>query len=188
MERRRSLNQYRAVDLALWSLMFLVFESLIYTASTRWFPGQPYTVSLVPAITGIILIRWGAWAALPALGGGLLICLLSKAAPAQYFIYMAGNLCSLLLLPFLSGVRKKGVFASGTQVLGYAAALLAVMQAGRALAALAMGASLPVALGCFTTEAITDLFTLVLLWIVQRLDGILEDQSHYLRRVQQEQA
>ena len=101
MERRRSLNQYRAVDLALWSLMFLVFESLIYTASTRWFPGQPYTVSLVPAITGIILIRWGAWAAVPALGGGLLMSLSYLGEVRSIWRHVLGGVTALRLLTWL---------------------------------------------------------------------------------------
>ena len=39
----------------------------------------------------------------------------------------------------------------------------------------------------FTTAAVTDLFTLVVLWIVRRLDGVLEDQRHYLNRLRREQ-
>ena len=44
-----------------------------------------------------------------------------------------------------------------------------------------------IAFGFFTTEAITDLFTLVILWIVRRLDGILEEQQHYLKRIREEE-
>ena len=42
-------------------------------------------------------------------------------------------------------------------------------------------------LGFFTTDVVTLLFTLTVLWIVRRLDGIFEDQNHYLARVSAEQ-
>ncbi|MBQ9210222.1 MAG: hypothetical protein IJ153_00840 [Clostridia bacterium] len=188
MEKQRSLGQYRAVDLALFALMLLVFESIIILASTRWFPGQPYTVSLAPAIVAIVLVRWGPWAALHAVLGGLVICVQSQASPAQFVIYCGGNLFPLLLLPWLSPWRKReGVWRSSAQALGFGAAVLLLMQAGRGLLTLCFGASPVLALGCFTTEVITDLFTLVILWIVRRLDGVLEDQVHYLKRVQAEE-
>jgi hypothetical protein len=60
------------------------------------------------------------------------------------------------------------------------------MQLGRALTALALGNGLGVSLGFFTTGVITDLFTVVVVWISRRLDGIFEDQIHYLLRIQKE--
>ena len=41
-------------------------------------------------------------------------------------------------------------------------------------------------LGFFTTDALSILFTLVILWIARRLDGVYEDQKHYLLRIQKE--
>ena len=34
-----------------------------------------------------------------------------------------------------------------------------------------------------TTDVISYIFTLTIVWIAGRLDGILEDQKHYLRRI-----
>ena len=62
-----------------------------------------------------------------------------------------------------------------------------LMQLGRFLVSLVFGASAAQALGFFTTDVISLLFTLVIIWIVRRLDGMLEDQNHYLLRVQKEQ-
>ncbi len=188
MEKRRSLAQYRSVDLFLWAVMLLLFEGIILTASLRWFPAQPYTVSLVPVITAVVLVRWGSWAAIHAVLGGILVCRLSGATVPQYAIYCVGNLLSLALLPWLSRWRKeKGLFSEALPALGFGLCVLFLMQLGRALMAIIFGGSLPVALGCFTTEAVTDLFTLVILWIVRRLDGVLEDQRHYLFRMQKEE-
>ena len=168
--------------------MLLVFEGIIVSASLRWFPGQPYTVSLVPVITAIVLVRWGSWAAIHAALGGIALCYFSGAEPFQYLIYGLGNLASLALLPWLSHFRKdQGVFRDSLSALGFGLAVLLLMQTGRAVMTLILGSSLTLTLGCFTTEVITDLFTLVIIWIVRRLDGVLEDQRHYLQRLQTEQ-
>ena len=188
MSGRSSVARYRAVDLALFAVMLLVFENLIIAAATRWFPASPYTVSLTPAITAIVLIRWGPWAAVHAVLGALVLCAGSSAAPVQYAVYILGNLFSLAVLPclrFLGGPGEITRRSGRTAVFGLA--VLALMQLGRMLAALCTGALPSAAAGFFTTEVITDLFTLVLLWIVRRLDGVLEDQRHYLLRIREEQ-
>ena len=101
---------------------------------------------------------------------------------------MLGNLASLAVLPWLNRWRReKGVFTESVPALLFGVAVLLLMQTGRALMTLVFGFSLPQAFGCFTTEVITDLFTLVILWIARRLDGILEDQPRYLRRIQEEE-
>ena len=187
MEKRRTVAQYRAVDLTLFALMLAVFETIIIFASARWFPAEPWTVSLTPAVTAIVLIRWGPWAGIHAALGGLLLCLESGAQPAQYAVYVLGNLFSLGLVPLLRrpGV-KEGITADALRTLGYGLAVLLLMQLGRGLVALCFGQGWEKALGFVTTEAVTDLFTLVILWIVRRLDGLLEDQRHYLARVREE--
>ena len=188
MEKRRSVRQYQFIDLALFALMLIVFESIILTASVRWFPGQPYTVSLIPVLIAIVMVRWGPWAGIHAVLGGIVVCLQSGASLPQYLIYCVGNLFPLILTPWLSRWRKdQGIWTDALKCLGYGVSVLFLIQAGRAVMTLVFGFSPALALGCFTTEAITDLFTLVILWIVRRLDGILEDQQRYLHRIQKEE-
>lgn len=50
MNRHRTLKRYRNIDLGLFALMLIVAEYLIIRAATRWFPAQPYTVSVAAAI------------------------------------------------------------------------------------------------------------------------------------------
>ena len=187
MKGSRGLNKYRAIDLALFSVMLCVFESVLVTASTSWFPNEPYTVSVTAAITAIVMMRWGPWAAIHALLGGIAFCYSSGAAPRQYLIYCGGNLLSLsaLLLKRRLGEEAIRTDALKTLLLGFCVSVL--MEVGRALLSLLTGAALSVSLGFFTTDAVTVLFTLVIVWIVRRLDGVWEDQRHYLLRLREEQ-
>ena len=187
MSGRRSVSQYRAIDLALFALMLTVFETVVVNAARRWFPNEPYTVSVVPALTAIVLMRWGPWAALHAALGGAVFCMASGARGVHYMIYMIGNLAALGGLVMLRRLTPEGVRASVMASLGFAALVTLLMQAGRAVLAVLLGFPLPAALGFFTTDAITLLFTLVIIWIVRRLDGMFEEQRHYLLRINRQE-
>lgn len=188
MKGQRTVGRYRAIDLTLFAVMLTVFEWIVVTAATRWFPNEPYTVSVVPAVVAIVMFRWGPWAAIHAVLGGLVLCRASGASGAQYVIYGAGNLLSLLsllLIKALGGWEKTRDDVLKTLLYGLTVVLL--MQLGRALVSLFFGTSPAQAVGFFTTDVISDLFTLVIVWIARRLDGMLENQYHYLVRVKREQ-
>ena len=101
MKRGITFQQYRGMDVFFFTALLCLCESLIALASTRWFPGEPYTLSLTSAVTAIVMVRWGAYAAIPAIAGALVFCLASGAAPAQYMVYVLGNLAALALLPLV---------------------------------------------------------------------------------------
>lgn len=163
--------------------MLMVFESLTVIAARRWFPNEPYTVSVVPAVTAIVLMRWGPWAAIHAALGGAVFCFMSGAKPMHYAVYIVGNLASLAALGLMKVWTAEGIRESASKSLLFALVVTLLMQAGRAVISLLFGAGLSGALGFFTTDAITALFTLVVIWIARRLDGIFENQKHYLRRI-----
>ena len=182
MSQRRTVGQYRALDLGMFAVMLALFEALAVTAARRWFPNEPYTVSVVPAITAIVMMRWGPWAALHAVLGGAVFCLASGARWTHYIIYCVGNLGSMVALFLVKTWTPEGIRQSVSHSLIFGLCVALLMQAGRALMAVVLGYA-PAALGFFTTDVITLLFTLVLIWIVRRLDGLFEEQTHYLLRI-----
>ncbi len=186
MARQRSLGEYRAIDLGCFALMLALFEPLLHLAATRLFPAEPYTVSVTAAITAIVMMRWGPWAGIHAVCGGILACLLAKARWDQYLVYGLGNLLSLLALLLLKAWGKEETRKDVLRSIAFALVTALLMQLGRAALALALGNGMGVSLGFFTTGVVTDLFTVVVVWIARRLDGIFEDQIHYLLRIQKE--
>ena len=176
------MRRYRAIDLFFFAGMVVVFETIMVLAATKWFPGQPYTVSVTAVITAIVMMRWGMPAALHAALGGIAFCLASYGTVQQMVLYAGGNLLSLLAYPLLRRIGEERVRQSTGLTLAFGAAVLLLMQLGRALLAAAMGAAGGI-IRFFTTDVITMLFTLVVLWIVRRLDGVFENQQHYLSRI-----
>ena len=187
MNRRFTFQQYRAIDLTMFAIMLAVSESVIVTAATRWFPEQLYTVSVSAAVTAIVLVRWGPWAAIHAALGGFVFCLASRGTGEQYLIYCIGNLLSLLSLFFIKAFGEERIRTDSFLAVAFALCTQLLMQLGRALAALAMGAELARCVGFITTDVLSGLFTALIVWIARRLDGILEDQKHYLLRVNREE-
>lgn len=186
MKHQITFRQYRMMDLFLFTALLCLCETLITLGATRWFPGEPYTLSLTPAVTAIVMVRWGGFAAIPAVFGAFVFCLASGAALPQYLIYCVGSLAALALTQFLYRVGWKRLHEQVLLALLYGLLTALLMQSGRALMALLMGTAPAVCLGFFTTDALSTLFAVLILWITRNLDGMLEEQKHYLRRVAEE--
>ena len=186
MQREMTFRQYRAMDVFFFTMLLCVCEVLIALGANRWFPDELYTLSLTAAVTAIVMVRWGKWAIIPALTGGLAFCLASGARIQHYLIYGAGNLLSLLLLPVLGKIGWQKLHENVLLALLYGVLATVLMQLGRMLLALLLGNPLAVCLGFVTTDVLSALFAALIVWICRRLDGMLEEQMHYLKRIQKE--
>ena len=182
MEKRRTWKEYRTIDLALMAVILAVFEFLIVTAANFWFPDQLYTVSLAAAVTSIVYMRWGAWGGLHAFEAGFVFCLFSGGTAEQYIYYSIGNLFSLLAVLLLKAMGKERV-RTGYLSLIFPLLVQALMHLGRGVAAVALGAPAGSMVEFFTTDSLSYLFTFVIIWIARKLDGVYEDQKHYLLRI-----
>lgn len=188
MKRQLTLKEYRAIDLTLLAMILVLFEFVIVKVSaSQFFWDQQFTVSLAAAITSIVYMRWGWWGGLHAALAGGLYCLYCGGGAKQYVIYIVGNLASLLAVLALKKLGAERVRTGRWSGLLFALAVILLMQLGRTVVALALGTPPMEALGFISADPGSVLFTLVIAWIVRRLDGVYEDQKHYLLRIQQEE-
>lgn len=187
MNRQYSVKTYRAIDLTLFAVILFVFESVIIRAANGpLFRDQAFTVSLAAAVTSIVFIRWGWWGGIHAALAGLIMCVMNGGSLIQLAIYMMGNLFSLAAVPFVMKTGPEKMVKSKVCYLLTGLGTLLLMQTGRAVISLILGSGLSEALRFFTTDSLSAVFTLVILWIAHRLDGICEDQLRYLKRVGRE--
>ena len=187
MKRQISFEQYRTIDLIILLAVLVVCQYLILLAATAWFPAQLYVVSPVAAMVALVMMRWGGWAAIHALAGGLLFTFLSGGTWQQYLIYGGGNLTALLALVMFRFFAKERIRQDTLLTLAFGLCTQVLMQLGRAGIAAVLGYSWEACLGFLTTDSLSVLFTLFVVWIVRRTDGLFEDQKHYLLRIQSEQ-
>jgi len=186
MRRPISFQQYRSIDLLFWSVLLCLCETLIVLGANVWFPYEAYTLSLTPAVTAIILVRWGGFAVIPALLSSLVFCVFFGATAQQYLIYCLGDLLVFTLLPLLKRMGWKRLHDDVLLCMLYGLLSALLMQLGRFIVAWIMGTPPTVCAAFFTTDILSTLFAVLLVWIARRLDGMLEDQEHYLKRIQKE--
>ena len=187
MKRQLTLAEYRSLDLTLFAVILAVCEYVITLAAIQWFPGQLYTVSVSAALCAIVLMRWGLWAGIHAVVGGAAFWLASRGSLQQLAIYALGNLSCLLVLPLLRGKGKEIIRTDKLFTVLFALAVVLLMQLGRAVVALVLGTPPGTCVGFFTTDSLSDVFTMVVVSLAGRLDGVFEDQKRYLRRLQEQQ-
>lgn len=187
MQRNISFRQYRAMDLFFFTAVLCLSELLITLGATRWFRAEAYTLSFSCAVMAIVMVRWGIWAAVPVAAGSLVLCLVSGAAFSQYVIYLAGSMLGLGMLLFLKKIGWQKVTENLLLCLAYGLLTAWLMQLGRMGVALLMGYPFSVCIGFLATDILSALFSVLLVGIARKLDGMLEEQTHYLKRVQEEQ-
>ena len=186
MRRQISLRTYRRIDLCIFCMLAFLMEALIVTAYSRWFPELPYTVSITGVLTAIALFRWGLPGILIAIVGGVSFCLFSFAQPLQYMIYVVGNVFALVMLVPLHVLGWEKLRSHATYCMAFGLGTVICMQTGRALISLFVGYAPAIALHFYLTDTLSGLFAIVIMWIARRLDGVLEEQIHYIQRQHKE--
>ena len=187
MNRQISFSQYRMIDLSILSFVLAVCQFLTHLAVSFWFPEQLYVVSPVAGMTARVMMSWSAWAALPAGLGGVLFVWLSGGNLQQTLIYVLGNLASLMALFLFKIFGKEKIRKDSFLAVVFAIAVQLLMQLGRAAMALVFGYSAEACIGFITTDILSMLFTVFIIWTARRIEGLFEDQKNYLLRIQREQ-
>ncbi|MDE6732145.1 MAG: hypothetical protein K2J77_04640 [Oscillospiraceae bacterium] len=193
----RSFEQYRAIDLTIMGVILAVCEFLTANAAAKWFPNELYALSPTVAVVCIVMMRWGGYAAIHAVIGGLVYCLTLGGDWKQIVIYCVGNCFMLIALAWFKFFGKGGKgFRDGKEKVRskYYFTLLFTINAflgaqiGRFAVSVALGGSFSYdAFAAFlVNDIITLLFSVVVVLISRRVDGLFEDQKSYLIRTEEE--
>ena len=186
MHKQISFRQYRAIDLSIMTGLLILSQSLISIVAATIYADQLYVGSTVGAVTALVMMRWNGYAAIPAFLGGLLFTFLSGGTLQHYLIYSLGNLLTLLALILFKLMGKEAIRTDGLMNMFFAFTVQILMQLGRAGVAFLFGNPAGVCLGFITTDALSILFTVCVIWVTRRIEGLFEDQKKYLLRIQKE--
>ena len=162
-------------------------QFLVYLATSFWYPEQNYVVSPVAGMAALVLMRWSGWAVIPMAAGGVLYAFLSGGSVQHLLIYGIGNLAALAALLMFKLYGKERIRKESFRAVVFASAVQLLMQLGRAGMAALFGHSAAACFGFITTDILSILFTVFIVWTVRRIEGLFEDQKNYLLRIQKEQ-
>ncbi len=181
-----TFEQYRSIDLTIFTVVLAVFEAITTLATTTWFAAQPVAISISLALVCIVMMRWGFRAVIPAVAGGFVFCIASGATIEQYLIYCIGNMFALLALGIIKIFDKETIRKSVPKLLLFVFTAYLGMVLGRWLVSLLFGGDGMALLVYLTTDVISLLFAAIILLILRNTDGMIEDQKAYLLRVDRE--
>ena len=186
-----SLRQYRLFDLFCFAAILAVFDLLSYFAPKMFGGAATFAFTLTVPITLLIMMRWGWQSVFFAVGDGLLLSLLyNRTVWQSYVIYSVGFsfIMLLLLMTKFFGKQKiagKWYFTTIFFVLGWVAINLGVTVV-QAIFGYNFLQMLGVNFGMNGTGLLSLGIGLVVILVMRRLDGMFEDQKHYLKRKEEE--
>lgn len=181
-----TFSQYRTIDLVIWSVLLVLFETITTFATAKWFAAQPVAISISLALICIVMMRWNGYAAITAVLGGVVYCIASGATPEQYIIYCVGNLAALVALLFFRFFDKEQLRTKVSRLMLFVLAAYVGMALGRGVITLFFGGELMTIVVYLTTDIISLLFAEIILILLRKSDGMIEDQKAYLFRLERE--
>ena len=187
MNGQRTFGQYRSIDLTILLALQAVSQFAIHFAATVLYADQLYIVSPVAVVAALVMMRWNGWAAIHMLLGGVLYALIAGGEWQHILIYGGGNLLALVALIMLKLFGKERIRKDGLLTMLFALLTQLLMQLGRSAVAALLGYPPDVLIGFITTDLLSGLFSMVILWSIRRIDGLFEDQKQYLLRITREQ-
>lgn len=181
-----TFKQYRNIDLTILAVLVMVFETITTFATGKWFYAQPIAISITLTMTCVALMRWSGYAALHAALGGFVFCTASGASLEQYGIYCLGNLFALAALIWIKLWGKEKIRNSIPRLMLFVLTAYVGMGVGRWLVSLLFGGDLMALVVYLTTDIITLLFAEVIVVLLRKVDGMIEDQKTYLLRLDEQ--
>lgn len=181
-----TFKQYKAIDIAILSVLHFVFEALGIYASKNWFSMQAVVISFTPLVVAVMMMRWSEFAFVPAILGGIAYCLGGGGNIEQYVIYSLGNLLGLLSLLIIKKVGKEKIRAKNINVAALALVTYLFIIIGRWIVSLVFEPSFASLLTFLTTDIMSLVVAVVGLVALRTNDGMIEDQKSYLIRLDRE--
>ncbi len=178
------MKRYRTIDLFLFALMVCGLEAAAHFA-LRLFPTEAFTFSVVIPITLIVMMRWGAWAALHTALGGLVYSLLNGGGFNAVLVYTLENLLIMANLGWFALSSKTAVRTSAFMSIAYTLTGYILMETGRAVVACLIE-GVPffgLWIRYLTTDALSGVMAVIVILIARRKDrngSVFYDQMEYL--------
>lgn len=189
-----SFKTYRAIDLCIMMAIIVLGELLISFASNAWFKLNSLGISIVFPMLLIIAMRWGWLVAIPAVVGGAVSCFFSQLSggqavtPTLILISEVGTLSTLFSCLWFKLVGKQKTKDSWLLSLAYVFLMYLIYSifCGTVTAIVNCNGFFSYIVYYFTRDSITLLFSVVVVLITRKLDGVFEDQKTYLLRLEKQ--
>ena len=187
-----SIRQYKYTDLFFFALVLGLSELLVFCAYNLWFQNtvDKFYVNFMLAIVLTVIMRWGWVGGIYAVVDGVVLCAIEGGDWQSYIIYMVGTACimSVLLLTKFVGkekIRSKWYLTLAYILVGWVSVNLGITCMSAIFGNSFFG-SLASSFGFGVYGALPLAASTAAIMIMRRLNGMFEDQKHYLIRQDKE--
>lgn len=188
-QKNLSFKQYKAMDLIVFAVIFTVLEGVLVTLSNKLI-NVNFAVSLLYTVAALVIMRWGAVAAIHLALGGIVFCLASHGDILQYVGFSVGNCFALFSLLYTHFLGKKKVRDSFTLSGIFVIIIYLTVCIGRSVSlSILKGVNLwQLFIATLSSDLLSLVITLIIVLISRKQDGLFEDQKGYLLRTQKERS
>jgi hypothetical protein len=192
-KRITSIKQYKLTDLLVFFIIIVAAELLAYYAASLYPSEAFYTFSFMTVITLLVMIRWGWQSIIMAVASALIYCILNGGTWAAYVTYIAGNSFIMLMLIPLKLIGWEKINKNWFYVVLFVICSWLCVCIGRVIlclicyAASGVNFSFVSVLVQFTANDLLSLaMSIAIILALRRFDGMVENQIHYLLRLDKE--
>lgn len=183
-----SLKQYRLTDLFLFAVIMVAGEVIVHFTNKAFAADNVvYQITFVLPITLLVMMRWGWFSVFYAIADGVLCCLLNGGGWQPYIIYPVGFAFTALLLILLKFTGKEKIAGKWYFSALFTVAGWVLLNFGLTLMMTIFGNgflnSAAVNFGLGITGLMSLALALLIILVMRKLDGMFEDQKHYLLRL-----
>jgi len=186
MNKEISFSQYRGIDLTILTILTVGAEAIVALAASKWFTNELYSLSPMVALVCIVMMRWGAWATIPAMLSGVAFCAVMGQSWEHFLVYCVGNCGALAAMVWFKAMGKEAVRKRIEVTILFTITAFVGTIVGRWAVSLLLGYELSSIVDFFLADSLSLLFAVVVILIARRIDGLFEDQRSYLIRLEEE--
>lgn len=185
MNKGMSLNLYRFIDIFIFSFIGLIFEYLAYKFLLVY--DYPYfSISLTVLMSSLIMMRWNKYSFIYPFTSGIFYVFLNKGNVINYLIYGFGNLFILFNLLLLNK-KRKDIKNKALMNSLYITNSFILICFGRSIVSIFYDNNFIDSFVSFLgTESLNYVFTLIILNLIRKIEGLYEDQVEYIKRIKLE--
>ena len=187
-----SFRQYKYTDLFFFALVLGLSELLVFCAFKLWFKStvDKFYINFMLAIVLTVIMRWGWVGGIYAVVDGVVQCAIGGAGWQGYLTYIIGTACIFFVLLLTKFVGKEKIRGKWYLTLAYILVGWVSVNLGITCMSAIFGTNFLSALGTnfgFGVYGVLPLAgAIAVIMILRRLNGMFEDQKHYLLRQDRE--
>ncbi len=192
-----SLGKYRAIDLAILTFVACGLDAILLFFKSRLAGLTYFWLSCSMIVSLIAMIRWSWWGLIPTIVSAVFYMLFSYYAMGKLLtvtadgtilkstvIYAVGTLFISIEMLYIHLLKKDRICRAGWLLVLYVVIGYLSIVLGRTVVALCFGDDFLISLvGYLQADSLNIIWTIIILFIANKQDGMLCDQKEYFLEV-----